>query len=214
MQIDLWIRNGQVFTEEGFRNVDIGVCGERIAYLGPIEENGAKIMSASIIEARGCLVVPGFIDAHVHFNDPGRAEWEGFETGSRGAAAGGTTTVFDMPLNCFPAVTRNITLVRKKEYIRSLSFVDYALWGGLEGNGLDDRKDLEAMALDTIGWKAFMCESGIEDFSMVSPEQLPLAMQIAKEQNKLLALHAEWDEDIKRLTALHLHDKRGTGWLI
>ncbi|MFL6562769.1 MAG: amidohydrolase family protein, partial [Bacillus sp. (in: firmicutes)] len=102
---ELWVKNGLVFTEEGFREVNIRVLDERIDSLVKSEGEPLKEETDTIIDASGCLVVPGFIDAHVHFNDPGRTDWEGIETGSRAAAIGGTTTIFDMPLNCAPSVT-------------------------------------------------------------------------------------------------------------
>src|SRR3954453_12691724 len=123
---ELLVKNGLVFTVEGFREVTIKIIDEKIVSLveseaGPILEN-----KVNIIDASGCLVVPGFIDAHVHFNDPGRTDWEGIETGSRAAAIGGTTTIFDMPLNCSPSVTTVKNLYNKIEYLTSKSFIDYA----------------------------------------------------------------------------------------
>src|SRR4051794_17364483 len=120
MKQELWIENGQVFTEQGFLNVTIKIKDEKIQSL---ERGSKKGKGVQIIDAKGCLVVPGFIDAHVHFNDPGRSEWEGFETGTKAAAIGGTTTIFDMPLNCFPSVTSLQTLLDKKEYVTPLSFI-------------------------------------------------------------------------------------------
>lgn len=203
METNLWVKNGLVFTEQGFRQVTIKIKGEQIESLvenetGPIKEEAANVMDAS-----GCLVVPGFIDAHVHFNDPGRTEWEGIETGSRAAAIGGTTTIFDMPLNCSPSVTNYQNLLHKREYLTSLSYIDYALWGGMTGNNLNKKPELAQMREGIIAWKAFMCESGIADFSLVSPEELKQAMHVAKEHQKILALHAEWDDEIQRLTAFY-----------
>ncbi|MDP4108212.1 MAG: allantoinase AllB, partial [Bacillota bacterium] len=128
--------------------------------------------------------------------------WEGMETGSRAAAIGGTTTLFDMPLNCKPSVTSLQSLVDKKMYLSSLSYVDYALWGGMTGDTIQSQEFIR-MAEGIIGWKAFMCESGIEDFKMVSYEELKQAMKIAKEQNKILALHAEWEDELNKLASFY-----------
>src|SRR6266446_1220712 len=81
-----------------------------------------------VIDATGLLAFPGVIDAHVHFNEPGRADWEGFATGSRACAAGGTTTFFDMPLNAHPPVTDAAAFHAKRAIAERLSFVDFALW--------------------------------------------------------------------------------------
>ncbi|WML52317.1 allantoinase AllB [Neobacillus sp. PS3-12] len=203
MRTELWVKNGLVYTDKGFQQMDIKVTDQKIDL---IRENNAEPLaqkqSVTIIDASGCLVVPGFIDAHVHFNDPGRTAWEGMETGSRAAAIGGTTTLFDMPLNCKPSVTSLQSLVDKKRYLSSLSYVDYALWGGMTGDTIQSQ-EFTRMEEGIIAWKAFMCESGIEDFKMVSYEELKQAMKIAKEQNKILALHAEWEDEMNKLTSFY-----------
>lgn len=203
MRTELWVKNGLVYTDTGFQQMDIKMTDQKIDLIR--EKNAeplAQKQSVTIIDASGCLVVPGFIDAHVHFNDPGRTAWEGMETGSRAAAIGGTTTIFDMPLNCKPSVTSLQSLVYKKRYLSSLSYVDYALWGGMTGDTIQSQ-EFTRMGEGIIAWKAFMCESGIEDFKMVSYEELKQAMKIAKEQNKILALHAESEDEINKLTSFY-----------
>jgi allantoinase len=203
MRTELWVKNGLVFTDTGFQQMDIKITDQKIDLIRDKNaEPLAQKQSVTIIDASGCLVVPGFIDAHVHFNDPGRTAWEGMETGSRAAAIGGTTTLFDMPLNCKPSVTSLQSLVDKKMYLSSLSYVDYALWGGMTGDTIQSQ-EFTRMEEGIIAWKAFMCESGIEDFKMVSYEELKQAMKIAKEQNKILALHAEWEDEINKLTSFY-----------
>ncbi|MFL6560226.1 MAG: allantoinase AllB, partial [Bacillus sp. (in: firmicutes)] len=200
---ELWVKNGLVFTEEGFREVNIRIIDERIDALVKNELEPLKKETDTMIDASGCLVVPGFIDAHVHFNDPGRTDWEGIETGSRAAAIGGTTTIFDMPLNSAPSVINVTNLLNKKEYLTSMSHVDYALWGGLTDTNLANRGELSQMSEGIIAWKAFMSESGIEDFRFVSPDGMKQAMQAAAEHKKIIALHAEWNEEINKFTALY-----------
>ena len=204
---ELWVRNGLVFTEEGFREVNIRIVDGRFDSLKKNEPEPLLENTDTMIDASGCLVVPGFIDAHVHFNDPGRTDWEGIETGSRAAAIGGTTTIFDMPLNCAPSVTNFKTLIDKKEYLTSMSHVDYALWGGMTDTNLTNQLELSQMSEGIIAWKAFMSESGIDDFQFVSPDRLKQAMQAAKEHNRILALHAEWNEEINNLTVFYKHRK-------
>ncbi len=203
MKTELWVKNGYVFTEEGFRYASIKIKDGKIDTLYESEPEPLIENKFNFIDASGCLVVPGFIDAHVHFNDPGRTEWEGIETGSRAAAIGGTTTVFDMPLNCSPSVTTVKNLHNKREYLTSKSYIDYALWGGMTGNSVSNNEELVQMSEGIIAWKAFMSESGIDDFPLVSPDQLNLAMKIAAQQNKILALHAEWEEEINNLTTFY-----------
>jgi allantoinase len=203
MRTELWVKNGLVYTDTGFQQMDIKMTDQKIDLIRDKNaEPLAQKQSVTIIDASGCLVVPGFIDAHVHFNDPGRTAWEGMETGSRAAAIGGTTTLFDMPLNCKPSVTNLQSLVDKKRYLSSLSYVDYALWGGMTGDTIQSQ-EFTRMGEGIIAWKAFMCESGIEDFKMVSYEELKQAMKIAKEQNKILALHAEWEDEMNKLASFY-----------
>lgn len=203
MSTELCVKNGYVFTDDGFRFASIRIIDGKIDTLCECEPEPLKEKQANSIDASGCLVVPGFIDAHVHFNDPGRTDWEGMETGSRAAAIGGTTTVFDMPLNCSPSVTTLKNLNNKMEYLTSKSYIDYALWGGMTSNSVSNTGELAQMSEGIIAWKAFMSESGIDDFPYVPPEQLEHAMKIAAQQNKILALHAEWEEEISKLTTFY-----------
>lgn len=203
MSTELWVKNGYVFTEEGFRYKNIRIIDGKIDTLCECVPEPMKENKANSIDASGCLVVPGFIDAHVHFNDPGRTDWEGIETGSTAAAIGGTTTIFDMPLNCSPSVTTVKSLHNKREYLTSKSFVDYALWGGMTGNSVSNTEELAQMSEGIIAWKAFMSESGIDDFPYVPPEQVEQAMKIAAQHNKILALHAEWEEEVHNLTTFY-----------
>ena len=112
MNTELWVKNGYVFTGEGFRFANIKIKNGLIEDVHDSEPEPPKEKESNSLDAECCLVVPGFIDSHVHFNDPGRTEWEGIETGSTAAAIGGTTTIFDMPLNCTPSVT-NLTNLQK-----------------------------------------------------------------------------------------------------
>jgi allantoinase len=203
MNNELWVKNGYVFSEDGFLQASIKIKDGKIEALFESETGPIKEDEVNIIDAGGCLVVPGFIDAHVHFNDPGRTDWEGIETGSRAAAIGGTTTIFDMPLNCSPSVINMKNLYNKREYLTSKSYIDYALWGGMTGHNVQNNEELAQMSEGIISWKVFMSDSGIDDFPFVAPEQMKLAMRIAAEQKKILALHAEWPEEINSLTAFY-----------
>src|ERR1051325_6774453 len=144
-----------------------------------------------VIDATGLLVFPGVIDAHVHFNEPGRADWEGFATGSRACAAGGTTTFFDMPLNAHPPTCDAASFDLKLTAAQSQSFVDFALWGGLVPGNIDQLEALRDRGV--IGFKAFMANSGIEDFPKVDLPTLKAGMKRAAELGLPVAVHAEID---------------------
>ncbi len=145
------------------------------------------------------LILPGWIDAHVHFNEPGRADWEGFATGSRALAAGGGTTFFDMPLNSSPPVITRAAFEEKRRIGENLSCLDFALWGGLTPDSLDH---MEAMAdAGAIGFKAFMCPSGIDEFQSANPSTLRQGMEIAARLGLPVAVHAE-DPEVIRLHQL------------
>src|SRR5580765_8382198 len=116
----------------------IGISEGKIVALG----NDLSGSAGSEVDARSLTIFPGVIDAHVHFNEPGRTDWEGFATGSRAAAAGGTTTVFEMPLNAHPPTTSRESFELKRAAAEASCFVDFGLWGGLIPGNLDD---LEAL---------------------------------------------------------------------
>jgi allantoinase len=184
---DLLIRDGTIVGESGVRNADIAVNDGRIVLVDPDIEGD----TAATIIAAGLHIFPGVIDAHVHFNDPGRAEWEGFGTGSRALAAGGGTTFFDMPLNSFPPTTDAGAFEQKLQAASRVSHVDFALWGGLVPGKVDQLDELAACGV--IGFKAFMSNSGIDDFQAVDDYTLFEGMARAARLNRIVAVHAEND---------------------
>ncbi len=158
---------------------------------GVIAANGLNVtgFAREEIDIGEALILPGWIDAHVHFNEPGRADWEGLSTGSRALAAGGGTTFFDMPLNSSPPVITRSALEEKRRIAEQKSCLDFALWGGLTPNSLDH---LEAMAdAGAIGFKAFMCPSGLDEFQDANPSTLRKGMEIAARVRLPVAVHAE-----------------------
>lgn len=162
----------------------IGIAEGRIVAL---EEGSAR----EEIDASGLLALPGAIDAHVHFNEPGRTDWEGIATGSRACAAGGTTTFFDMPLNSAPPVCDAASFALKREAMERQSFVDFALWGGLIPGRVDRIEELRDCG--AIGLKAFMSNSGIDDFPKADATTLKAGMKRAAALGMLVAVHAEID---------------------
>ena len=163
----------------------VGIADGQIVALG--EEGPAR----ETIDAQGLLVLPGVIDAHVHFNEPGRADWEGLATGSRACAAGGTTTFFDMPLNSTPPVLDAASFVAKRDLAREKSHVDFALWGGLVPGRTDRIEELRECG--AVGLKAFMSGSGIDDFPKADATTLRAGMREAAPLGMVVAVHAEID---------------------
>ncbi len=119
-------------------------------------------------------VLPGLVDSHVHINDPGRTEWEGFETATRAAASGGYTMLVDMPLNCLPATTTVAALAAKREAAKERCWVDWGSWGGVVHN---NQSDVEALAAAGVrGFKCFLIHPGIDGFTMVTEPELRAAL--------------------------------------
>ncbi|RCK66613.1 Allantoinase, partial [Candida viswanathii] len=135
------------------------------------------------------VIMPGLVDAHVHLNEPGRTEWEGFETGTKAAASGGVTTVIDMPLNAIPPTTTVGNFNLKINAAKDQTWVDVGFWGGLVPTNLADLKPLIRMGVR--GFKAFLIESGVDEFPAIKPEHILAAMKEVKDEKTLLMFHAE-----------------------
>lgn len=164
---------------------DIGIAEGKFVALAP----NLRGVTREEIDATKLSIFPGAIDSHVHFNEPGRTEWEGFETGSRAAAAGGTTTIFDMPLNAHPPTIDGPSFDLKRAAAEKSSLVDFGLWGGLVPGNVEELEALRERGV--VGCKAFMCASGIDDFPAVDHATLRAGMKRAAELDLLVAVHAE-----------------------
>jgi allantoinase len=186
MRFDALVRGGTLVTERAVLRADLGIREGRVAaWLAPDESAGAD----EFIDARGLHVLPGVVDAHVHFNEPGRTHWEGFQTGTAAAAVGGTTTVMDMPLNSSPPTLDVASLEIKRAAIAGKAHVDYALWGGIV---TDNTASLDALyGAGVVAAKAFMCPSGIDEFPRATDGVIIEALKIARERNAIVGLHAE-----------------------
>ena len=180
--LNLVLRGGTVVTPDGERRTDLGLSGGRIAALGK------DLVGRADFDASGLHLLPGGVDMHVHFNDPGRADWEGWDSGSRAALAGGVTTVVDMPLNASPPTVNAEALWLKREAARR-SYADYALWGGLVQGNVAELAELHAGGV--AGFKAFMIDSGMPDFAFVEGEHLREGMAEIARLGGLLLVHAE-----------------------
>ncbi len=149
------------------------------------------------IDARGLLVLPGVVDAHVHLNDPGRADWEGFATGTRALAAGGTTCAIDMPLNAVPPTVDGEAFDLKVAAAEGVAHVDVALWGGLVPGDVDRLDELAARGV--VGFKAFMSASGVDEFEAADDVTLLEGMERAARLGLPVAVHAESEAITSRL---------------
>ncbi len=188
MAFDLIIRNGTVVRETE-ETADVAIEGESIVQIAPSIVGAAK----QEIDAKGLHVFPATIDPHVHFNDPGRSEWEGIATGSAALAAGGGACFFDMPLNSTPSTLDGLSFDAKLAIAQSQSHTDFGLWGGLTPGNLDKLEELAQRGV--VGLKAFMCDSGIDDFARADDWTLFRGMLLARQLGLIVAVHAE-NQDI------------------
>jgi allantoinase len=181
---DLVIRGGSVVTATGVAKVDIGIRDGVIAAVGP---NLAS--TPEEIDATGLHVLPGGIDSHVHFNEPGHSDWETIANGSAALAAGGYSAFVDMPLNSLPVTVDGEAFDRKVAAARASSVVDFGLWGGLVPGNLDRLEELHARGV--LGFKAFMCPSGLDEFPGCDERTLREGMLRIAALGSILLLHAE-----------------------
>jgi allantoinase len=193
---EIVIRGGEVILPTGRASVDITVQGGTISAIGTDLRT-----AADVIDARGLVVLPGLVDAHVHFNEPGRADWEGWDAGTRGAAAGGVTTVLEMPLNAHPPTISARDFDAKQAVASRKALVDYGLWGGLVDDNLAELAGLAARGV--VGFKAFMSESGVDDFRRVTDGVLAAGLKAAARLGGgvVIGVHAESHEMVERLGA-------------
>ncbi len=185
MKASLYFRNGLVVTEETVFRGGVVVREGKISQLVFGE---AAIDAAETIDLQGKGLLPGVVDGHAHFNEPGRAHWEGYRTGSMAAAAGGVTTALEMPLNATPPTIDCAQLLEKRRVVRDQSIVDYAQWGGLVDNNLAALDELHAEGV--IGFKAFMSNSGV-DFERINDDVLYAALLRMRELGNVIGIHAE-----------------------
>src|SRR5258705_11094349 len=190
---DLVIRAGTAVLPDGLTRADIAVEDGRIAAIGPDAGPGREE-----IDARGLFVLPGLIDVHLHFNEPGRTEWEGAATGSRGLAAGGGTLFFDMPLNSTPCCVNARELDRKRAALEAASITDFGLWGGLVPGSVPEMVEMADRGV--VGFKAFMCDSGLPEFPRADDATLYDGLREAARLGLPAAVHAESEELTRRLS--------------
>jgi allantoinase len=192
------VKGGQLVDELSIRHADLLIEDERVRAVLPPDHSPSADQT---IDASGLHILPGLVDAHVHFNEPGRTDWEGFLSGTTAAAAGGITTVCDMPLNSHPPTLDARALSLKRSAIAQHAVVDYAVWGGIVPESLEHAAELQQGGV--VGVKAFLCDSGLAEFGHLDEFGLLEAMQRCAElrPSLLLALHAEDAAETLRLGA-------------
>ncbi|KDR96307.1 allantoinase [Peptoclostridium litorale DSM 5388] len=184
--LDLLIKNGRLVEKDRIYEANIGIKDGKFEVITNPER---MLEAAETVDARGNYVFPGIIDCHAHINEPGFTWREDFETGTRAAAVGGTTTLIDMPLNNEPPLTDTDTFERKQELASKKAVVDYSFWGGLVNDNL---KDLEPLAQKGVAaFKAFVCPMGESVFTSVNMGQVQEALKILKPQQVISGFHCE-----------------------
>ncbi|TMC52443.1 MAG: allantoinase AllB [Chloroflexi bacterium] len=178
------VRGGTIVTPRGVDKADIAIAADVITAIGlNLDEDGEEV------DATGLHIFPGGIDSHVHFNEPGRTEWEDIAHGSAALAAGGYTAFIDMPLNNLPVTTTVDAFDLKLVAARRSSKVDFGFWGGLVPGNLDQLEGLVERGV--MGFKAFMCPSGIDEFPACDERTLREGMKHIAELDSILLVHAE-----------------------
>ena len=178
------VRGGTIVTARGVERADIVIADGRIVEVGAnLDESGTEI------DAKGLHAFPGGIDSHVHLNEPGRTDWEDIAHGTAALAAGGYTAFVDMPLNNLPVTTTVDAFDLKLAAMRRWAKIDYGLWGGLVPGNLDQLAPL--VERGAMGFKAFMCPSGIDEFPACDERTLREGMDRIAELDSILLVHAE-----------------------
>jgi allantoinase len=176
----------RIVTPEGTRPGALVVEGQRIRTICA----AAEVPSDAVRHNCGtAAILPGLVDTHVHINEPGRTEWEGFWTGTRAAAAGGYTTIVDMPLNCLPETTTVAALEAKRAAAAGKCFVDWAAWGGAVSDNQDHILPLARAGVP--GFKCFLIYPGCDGFGMIDRAQLEASLPAIAESGLPLLVHAE-----------------------
>jgi allantoinase len=186
-ELDLVIRARRVVTSAGEVDRAVGVRGGRIVAIAPYDAQLEGV--DQLVLADDEVLMPGLVDSHVHVNDPGRTEWEGFTTATRAAAAGGVTTIIDMPLNSIPPTCDVPALDLKRKTAQSQAYVDVGFWGGAIPGNLQQLRPLHQAGV--FGFKCFLLHSGVDEFPPLAPDELEPVMRELANFDGLLIVHAE-----------------------
>ena len=187
MDAEVVIRAGRAVVGGEERAASVVVRSGRVVAVEPLD---ADIAAERVVELSGDeVLLPGLVDTHVHVNEPGRTEWEGFASATRAAAAGGVTTIIDMPLNSIPPTVSVPALEEKRAAARDQAYIDVGFWGGAIPGNLADLRPLHDAGV--FGFKCFLLHSGVDEFPHVSPAELRAALAEAATFGGLVIVHAE-----------------------
>ncbi|MCX3063011.1 allantoinase AllB [Streptomyces beihaiensis] len=184
---ELVLRSTRVITPDGTRPASVAVAAGKI--VGVLAHDAEVPAGARLEDFGDDVLLPGIVDTHVHVNDPGRAEWEGFWTATRAAAAGGITTLVDMPLNSLPPTTTVDNLRTKKDVAAAKAHIDVGFWGGALPDNVKDLRPLHDAGV--FGFKCFLSPSGVDEFPHLNHDQLTASMAEIAGFGGLLIVHAE-----------------------
>ena len=191
---DLVIRGERILTTAGIAPREIGVRDGVIVAMEPL---GNGLDGATVVElAPDETLIPGLVDSHVHVNEPGRTEWEGFASATKAAAAGGVTTIIDMPLNSIPPTVTVDALEQKRAVAETQSFVDVGFWGGAIPGNTADLRPLHDEGV--FGFKCFLLHSGVDEFPHLEADEMETDMAELKTFDSLMIVHAEDSRSIDR----------------
>jgi len=200
------VRGERIATSNGIVPAALHLAGGRVMRVSHIDDIGGALKS-DVLDAGSLVVLPGLVDTHVHINEPGRTDWEGFASATRAAAAGGITTLFDMPLNSIPATTKSSSLEKKRKSAATQCRVDVGFLGGVVPGNTDDLADLWADGV--FAFKCFLVPSGVNEFENVTASDLRKAMPKLAELRAPLLVHAELPGPIEAVaSSLKEHDPR------
>ena len=186
MRPTLIVRGNRVLTPEGLRPATVTMVDRSIVNVGNVDQH---VEAPQVVDAKDDLVTVGLVDTHVHINEPGRTDWEGFSSATKAALAGGITTVVDMPLNCIPPTTSSAAALQKLASLKGQNFVNVAFWGGLVPGNVAALEELATFGV--AGVKCFTCPSGVDEFPAVSRDDIDRALPVCREHNLTLLVHAE-----------------------
>jgi allantoinase len=182
------IRARRAVVDGAETSASVTVRGGRVVGVAAFDAPAAE--GATVVElAADEVLLPGLVDSHVHVNEPGRTDWEGFASATRAAAAGGVTTIIDMPLNSIPPTTTVAALETKRAVARDQAFVDVGFWGGAVPGNLEDLGPLHEAGV--FGFKCFLLHSGVDEFPHLHPEELEAALRVTGSLDALMIVHAE-----------------------
>jgi len=196
---DTVLRARRLVTAAGETSGCVGVTGGRIAAIAPLE---AGLEGRRVVElGDDVALLPGLVDTHVHVNEPGRTEWEGFATATRAAGAGGVTTIIDMPLNSIPPTVDPAALETKRKSAEGQCFVDVGFWGGAVPGNLGELRSLHDAGV--FGFKCFLLHSGVDEFPPLHPANLDAYLATLGAFDGLMIVHAEDSTAIDRAPSAH-----------